>query len=449
MAKFWRSVAIGAVLLMILVVGYTLVLAQDSDDAEPPVATEPADDGTGPESTFGFGRRGAMPHGRGGMDGDWMMPDNPGDWSGRGGMMGARGLTLDIVAEVLELTAKEVKDELADGISIAELATAHDIDVQAIIDASLAQSEEVMAAAVENGRMSQEQAAEMLAHIADRIADQVNTPWTGTFGPSIRPDGFDLMPRGGRGSAMPQISWLDTVANELGLTPEELQTGLAEGVSIADLAAEHDVDIQLIIDALVVEHMAVLDTAVEEGRLTQEKADAMQTNAEEHFAEMVENAGLGSMHHRGGAPGALPEEGMPLGRFGADMMGVSWLDTIAAELGLTVDELHTEMAEGSTVADLAAEHDVDLQIIVDVLLAEHEAAVSAAVEGGRLTQEQADAMQANMAERITDMVENGWDAGPCGPGRMPGGRGGRGMGPNDGAFPSIPQRRDTNTSSHA
>jgi DNA-binding ferritin-like protein len=333
MLKFWKSVAIGAVLLMVLVVGYTLVLAQDSEDAEPPTAAEPADEANTP---FGFGRRGGMPHGMGGWNGDWTMPEEFGAW-------------------------------------------------------------------------------------------------------------------GGRGFAMPHISWMDTVAEQLGLTTDELRAELAEGASIADLAVERGVEIQAIIDALVAEHQAALETAVEEGYLTQEQADAMQANAEERFALMLENAATGGFHHHGGAPGALPEDRMPHGRpgFGGGMLGFSLVDTVAEELGLTAEFLRAELAESSTIADLAAERGVDLQTIIEALLVEHQAASNAAVEDGRLSQEQADAMQEHMAEHITEILENGWNAGPCGPDGMRGGRDGRGMWHNDGAFPGFPRGSDTDTNTNA
>ena len=55
-------------------------------------------------------------------------------------------------------------------------------------------------------------------------------------------------------------------------------------------------------------------------------------------------------------------------------------------------------------------------------------------------------MQANAVEHIADMVNNAGNAGPCGSGRMPGGRGGRGGGMwQDGG--AVPQR-NLNTSSN-
>jgi hypothetical protein len=207
MEKFWKGVAIGAVLLMILVVGYTLVLAQEPYETETPTIPEKEEES---DTSFGFGRRGGMFLGRGGLDGDRMMPEALGDCSGRGGMTRRREFSLDIIAEALDLTVDEVKTELEEGISIADLATAHDVDVQIIIDAIVAQREEAMAVAVENGRINQEQADEMLANLADSITEHVNTPWTD----KLEEFGHGL-PDSDRGFRTSQILWLDTVVNRL------------------------------------------------------------------------------------------------------------------------------------------------------------------------------------------------------------------------------------------
>ena len=96
--------------------------------------------------------------------------------NGMGGMMGNFNL-LDIVAEQVGITADEVRDELATGISIAELAAKYDVDVQVIVDAALAQHQAALDAAVESGTVTPEQAATMQPMMASMLATRISQPW--------------------------------------------------------------------------------------------------------------------------------------------------------------------------------------------------------------------------------------------------------------------------------
>jgi len=192
MEKFWKTVAIGSILLLILAAGIGIVMAQDDGTATPPVETDPADEGEddawGPRGWFGYGR---------GMMGQWddsrPLPESVP--FGHHGMFGSSSSLLDILAEQLGLTVDEVVDELSAGITIADLAANHNVDVQVIVDAFLAAHQEALSAAVEDGRLTQEQADAMQDHMAEEIAERVNQPWTGSYGPR---GGF----RGGCGGGM-------------------------------------------------------------------------------------------------------------------------------------------------------------------------------------------------------------------------------------------------------
>ena len=78
------------------------------------------------------------------------------------------------IAEILGLEGNEMREALRNGSSIAELAEAQGVDTADIVDAIVAQNEERLAAAVENGRIDDAQAAEMLTQAAERAEDLVN-----------------------------------------------------------------------------------------------------------------------------------------------------------------------------------------------------------------------------------------------------------------------------------
>lgn len=128
---------------------------------------------------FGPGMMGGGMMGRGQM-GSGMMGQGgrmgPGMMNGMSGMMGNFNL-IDVVAEQVGLTADEVRDELATGISIADLAAKYEVDVQVIIDEALAQHQAALDAAVESGAMTPEQAATMQPMMASMLATRISQPW--------------------------------------------------------------------------------------------------------------------------------------------------------------------------------------------------------------------------------------------------------------------------------
>jgi len=100
-----------------------------------------------------------------------------------------RGAHLEVVAELLGMEATDVAEALRDGQSIADLAGD---DTQSVIDALVTEATERLTAAVDDGRLIQEEADEKLDEITQRITNMVN---------GERPEGFDGRrrpgPRGG------------------------------------------------------------------------------------------------------------------------------------------------------------------------------------------------------------------------------------------------------------
>jgi len=78
------------------------------------------------------------------------------------------------IAEILGLEGNEIREALRNGSSIAELAEAQGIESADVVDAIVARAEERLDTAVENGRIDDTQAAEMLTRAAERAEDLVN-----------------------------------------------------------------------------------------------------------------------------------------------------------------------------------------------------------------------------------------------------------------------------------
>lgn len=100
------------------------------------------------------------------------------------------------------------------------------------------------------------------------------------------------------------------------------------------------------------------------------------------------------------------------------------LDVASQALGMTVDELHTALDGGQTLAQVAADKGVNVQVIIDALVAERTTHVNQEVADGKITQAEADTKLADVTQRVTDMVNNPRpEGGPRGGHGGPGGKG--------------------------
>ena len=196
---------------------------------------------------------------------------------------------------------------------------------------------------------------------------------------------------------------LDAAAKALGMTVDELHTALDGGQTIAQVAAAKSVDVQKVIDAMV--------------------ADAT-TNITQRITDFVNN----------GKPAGGP------GEHGGPGVGRPSLDVAASALGITVDELRTDIEGGQTIAQVAAAKSVDVQKVIDALVADATAKIDQAVTDGKLTADQAATAKADLNTRITGFVNNTKPAGGPHGGRGPGG-------PPPDAAPSSDSSSASSTSS--
>jgi hypothetical protein len=80
------------------------------------------------------------------------------------------------VADFLGLDAAEMRDAVAEHETIAAIAEANGSSAAAVVDHLLALCDERLDLAVENGRITEDEKAELLVKAEERITDQVNNP---------------------------------------------------------------------------------------------------------------------------------------------------------------------------------------------------------------------------------------------------------------------------------
>lgn len=121
---------------------------------------------------------------------------------------------------------------------------------------------------------------------------------------------------GAGGLAFGSPSMHDAVASALGLTSQQLWEAQAFGTSIGTLAQEQNVDLQAVVDAALAVHTARLESAVNNGTLTQAQADAMSAFMKRQITTAFQTAasgasfGFGMMGNHGMmGPGSGPRWG--------------------------------------------------------------------------------------------------------------------------------------------
>lgn len=289
-------------------------------------------DGSGPMFGRGFGRGGGM-MGRGMMfDDDFGGGFGMGS-GGWGGMMGRGGpwggpenSLIAIAAEKLGLTTQELLTELQAGKTIAEVAAEKNVAVDDIVETVVASRSEQLNQLVMNGQLTQEQADAMLTLMKTNVTERINAAWpAGGFGRGGGMMGGMMgggrwgggmmggMMGGGRwGGGMmgggrwgePGNSPMSAVTEELGLTPVELMTELRAGKSVADVAAEKNVAVDTIVNAVLAPRTARLNDLVAQGQLTQEEVDTRLANLRVDVIDWLNR----SWGDQDTAPGAEPSE---------------------------------------------------------------------------------------------------------------------------------------------
>jgi hypothetical protein len=135
----------------------------------------------------------------------------------------------------------------------------------------------------------------------------------------------------------------------------------------------------------------VLQPLVDDGTLTADQLEAVVSALD--AAGPMAGPGMGG-----------PGMGGPGGHHGRPGFRVG-LDAAATALGMTADELRAELEGGSSIADVATAKGVDVQTVIDAIVADATEHINDRVAAGVLTQDEADARIAELTERISDMVD--------------------------------------------
>lgn len=172
------------------------------------------------------------------------------------------------------------------------------------------------------------------------------------------------------------------------------------------LAAALNIQRTALDSAMTTAGNSTIDAAVQQGTLTQAEADALKAR--------IQSGDLGALWGGGHGRG----RGMPaIGGIHQAMV-----DAAAATLGISSDELFTQLRDGATLTEIAQANGTTAEAVTNAALAAAKTALNQAVAAGTLTQTQADSMYTQL-EQKGEQLFTMRGRGPGDRGRGPGERG--------------------------
>lgn len=209
---------------------------------------------------------------------------------------------------------------------------------------------------------------------------------------------------------------LALIEEQTGLTAREIMAELRSGGTLAELISANGGDVDAVIAAAVEAATAHINAAVEAGRITQERADALLAQVESTVTDAINGEygiglGLGMgmgfdigglrdrmldrMGRMGpGRQGPNSRGGMLSGSFIGQGVSADIIRLAAEQTGLEVSDILGQLFDGGNLGDILRDNGVDVEAFVD-------AAVSQAEETmGLQMQSRLD----NLRERLLDLL---------------------------------------------
>lgn len=252
---FRKHTLIVMMVIAMLALFAATVSAQDSGD--------PNDNGDQPPSTQPGGPRGG-----------------PGSFRDR--MQNRPDAMRDILEAIVNETGLDIRGLLqgvTDGTTLNGLIEANGGDPSAVAAEVSAALAERINTALEAGRIDQAQADEMLSNLDLRIEDAMNRELTGRERPIMPP----VRERDGM---IGNIA--DTITELTGLTGREIAEMRREGLTLSEILEASGSSAEAFVSAVTTQAQERLAQAVENERITQERADELLNELSERLTEMLE-----------------------------------------------------------------------------------------------------------------------------------------------------------------
>ncbi len=162
------------------------------------------------------------------------------------------GALIRQTSEATELSVQEVTEQVRSGATLAEVAGD---SADAVVDAVVAQAQERLDQVVENGRLTQERADEMIAQVTEQ-ANQLMVD--AELGSKIN-QRFDQVK-----DNYARAGLVATLADETDLTAKEIAQQLRDGASLAEIAADQGLSSEDLVNTAVDNFRTIAEDVVDD-----------------------------------------------------------------------------------------------------------------------------------------------------------------------------------------
>ena len=276
------------------------------------------------------------------------------------------------VADALQMTVPDLKTALSSGQTVEQLAQLKNVSLDTVVTAVTAARAAQLQIAVQAGKLTQDQANQLLAGL--------KTGYTFWFSTGRPPEAWKE-----RDLAEDSLALL---ASQLSMTPHDLHEALRSGETIAQLAQEKGISVDNLVTNLTTKRIAQIQQEVTDGKLTQDQANLILANLQKGYTAWFTN-------------------GKPPDGWSDRTVADEHLEVLANQLGITPGQLKDDLKSSDTLEQLAQEKGVSVNTLVTEITANRAAELQKEVAAGKLTQAQATQILTNLQDEYNQWFSTG------------------------------------------
>ncbi len=182
---------------------------------------------------------------------------------------------------------------------------------------------------------------------------------------------------------------VDILVDETGLTPQEIRAQVQGGMTLAEVIEANGGDVSAVTKAVLSAATEQINSAVETGRITQERANRMTSN----LPDLIERGLNGEL--RGDRVGRRPVR---------EASRQILVDVVAEETGLRPARILQQLRDGSTLAEIITANGGNVDEVITAAVVAATERINEAVVNGNMTQEQADTLTASLPDVYTAAI---------------------------------------------
>ncbi|MEO8609769.1 MAG: hypothetical protein ABI690_17890 [Chloroflexota bacterium] len=185
------------------------------------------------------------------------------------------------------------------------------------------------------------------------------------------------------GQVGPIRTVINIVSDETGLETQDILGQLREGMTLADIITANGGDVDQVITDSVSKLTDQINQAVTDGKMTQDRADRLLANLQDVVTRGVNGELFPNRLDRGAQRNASNR---------------ILVQAVADATGLRAPQILLQLRGGSTLSDIITANGGSVDTVVNNAVAAATEQINAAVTDGRLGQEQADQLIANLPD---------------------------------------------------